>query len=79
MWGYALVVAAIVLALIAVSFALGALIFAVPIVLVGAVVLGTADFRRRREQARQMHEFREEGKSQSVEFTPRDKETLVSE
>jgi hypothetical protein len=79
MWGYTLVVAAIVLALIAFSFALGAPIFAVPIVLVGAVVLGTADFRRRRQQVRQMHEFREEAKSESVEFAPRDKETLVSE
>lgn len=79
MWGIVLVVAAFILALIAFSFAWGAPIFAVPIVIIGAIVLGAADFRRRRRQVRRMHEFREEAKSQSVEFTPRDKETLASE
>jgi hypothetical protein len=79
MWGIVLVVAAFVLALIASSFAWGAPIFAVPIVIIGVALLGAADFRRRRRQVRQMHEFREEAKSQSVEFTPRDRETLASE
>jgi len=79
MWGFTLIVAAFVLALIAFAFAWGAPIFAVPIVIVGAIALGATDFRRRRQQVRQMHEFREEAKSESVEFTPRDKETLVSE
>jgi len=79
MWGIVLVVAAFILALIAFSFAWGAPIFAVPIVIIGAIVLGAADFRRRRRQVRRMHEVREEAKSQSVEFTPRDKETLASE
>jgi hypothetical protein len=51
----------------------------VPIVLVGAAVLGATDFRRRRQQARQMHDFREGAKAESVDFTSRDKETLVSE
>jgi uncharacterized membrane protein len=79
MWGITLIVAAFILALIAFSFAWGAPIFAVPIVIAGAAVLGVVDFRRRRQQIRQMHDFREEAKAQSVEFTARDKETLVSE
>ena len=79
MWGIVLVVAAFILGLIAFSFAWGAPIFAVPIAIIGAIVLGATDFRRRRRQVRQMHEFREEAKSESVEFTPRDKETLASE
>ncbi len=79
MWGITLIVAAFILALIAFSFAWGAPILAVPIVLAGAAVLGIVDFRRRRQQIRQMHDFREGAKAESVEFTPRDKETLVSE
>jgi len=79
MWGITLVVAAFVLGLIAFSFALGAPVFAVPLVIVGALAIGLADLRRRRKQLKQMHEFREEAKAESVEFTQRDKETLVSE
>ena len=79
MWGITLVVAAFVLGLIAFSFAWGAPVLAVPVVLLGAAALGIADVRRRRQQIRQMHDFRESAKAESVEFTPRDKETLVSE
>ena len=79
MWGTTLVVAAFILALIALSFAWGAPIVAVPIVLIGIVVLGTVDVRRRRRQVKQMHDFREQAKAESVDFTSRDKETLVSE
>jgi hypothetical protein len=78
-WGVTLVTSAFVLGLIAFSFAVGAPIFAVPIVLVGIVAIGVIDFRRRREQAREMHDFRDQAKAESVEFTRRDKETLVSE
>jgi hypothetical protein len=78
-WGITLVVAAFVLGLIAFSFAIGAPVFAVPIVLVGIAAFGAIDFGRRRKQVRQMHEFRQEAKAESVEFTPRDKETLASE
>ena len=79
MWGITLVVAAFVLGLIAFSFAVGAPVFAVPIAIVGILAFGITDMRRRREQAEQMHRFREEAKADSVEFTERDKETLVSE
>jgi hypothetical protein len=79
MWGITLVVAAFVLGLIAFSFALGAPILAVPIAIIGIVVLGGADVRRRRRQVKQMRSLREEAKAESVEFTRRDRETLVSE
>jgi predicted membrane protein len=76
---FVLIVAAFILALIAFSFALGAPIFAVPIAIAGALLLGAADFQRRRKQTRQMHEFRDEAKADKVEFTERDQRTLSSE
>jgi uncharacterized membrane protein len=79
MWGATLIVAAFVLGLIAFSFALGAPVLAAPIVIVGAAAIGLVDMRRRRTQVKQMHDFREQAKTESVEFTPRDEETLVSE
>jgi hypothetical protein len=79
MWAITLIVAALVLGLFAFSFAIGAPIFAVPIAIAGILALGGFDVRRRRRQAREMHRFREQGKAESVEFTRRDKETLVSE
>jgi hypothetical protein len=78
-WGITLVVAAFVLGLIAFAFALGAPIFAVPIAIAGIVALGAADMSRRRKQTRQMHDFRERAKAESIEFTERDEETLVSD
>jgi hypothetical protein len=33
----------------------------------------------RRKQAKQVHSFREDARTEGVEFTARDKETLVSE
>jgi hypothetical protein len=79
MWGITLVVAALVLGLIAFSFAWGAPVIGIPIVILGAAALGIADMRRRRQQIKQMHDFRDNAKAESVEFTARDKETLVSE
>ena len=79
MWGIVLIVSAFVLGLIAFAFAIGAPIFAVPIAIIGIVAIGASDIRRRRTQARQMGQFREEAKAENVEFTERDKETLVSD
>jgi len=79
MWGVVLIVSAFVLGLIAFSFAWGLPVFAVPIALIGIAVIGAFDMRRRRQQVKQLHEFREEAKAESVEFTPRDEETLVSD
>jgi hypothetical protein len=79
MWGITLTVGAFALGLIAFSFAVGAPIFAVPVVILGVAIIGAVDFQRRRKQARDMHDFREQAKAESVEFTERDEETLVSE
>ena len=74
-----MVMGALWLVLIAFCFVIGAPILAVPIFLVGAVAIGALDFARRRKQAKQMHRLRDEAKADSVEFTDRDQETLVSE
>jgi hypothetical protein len=65
--------------LIALGVTLGAPIIAIPIVVVGVAALGFIDFTRRRRKVQQVHNFREQAKSEKVEFTARDKETLVSE
>jgi predicted membrane protein len=79
MWSFSLIVGGFVLGLIAFSFVIGAPIFAVPLVLVGVGVIAAVDFQRRRKQAKQLGGFREEAKAEQVEFTERDKQTLVSE
>jgi hypothetical protein len=78
-WPFGLIVAAVVLSFIAFGLVIGAPIFAVPIVVVGVAALGFADFKRRRNETQRLHSFREKAKSEKVEFTHRDKETLVSE
>jgi hypothetical protein len=55
----------------------GAPIFAVPIVLVLVAFLGVVEMRRRSADRRTMQEFREQGDAEPVEFTARDKQTLV--
>jgi hypothetical protein len=76
-----LIVAAFLLGLAAMSFAFGggAVIVALPLALLGLVALAAFDFSRRRKQTKQVQGFREEAKTESVEFSERDKETLVSE
>jgi len=81
MWGTTTVVAAFALALVAMSFAFmgGAVIVAVPLAIVGIGVAGLIDLSRRRKQAASMHDHREQARNESVDFTDRDKQTLVSE
>ena len=76
-----LIVAALLLGVAAMSFAFGggAVIVAIPLVLLAIGAFAAFDFSRRRQQAKQVHDFREDAKSEGVEFTERDKETLVSE
>jgi hypothetical protein len=76
-----LIVAALLLGVAAMSFAFGggAVIVAIPLVLLAIGAIAAFDFSRRRQQAKQVHDFREDAKSEGVEFTERDKETLVSE
>ena len=78
-FGLAIVVGAFVAALIAFAFVVGTPILGIPIAIVGIAVIAIVDFRRRSRQAREMHEFRDEAKAEKIEFTERDKDTLVSE
>jgi len=55
----------------------GAPIFALPIVAILIVVLGVAELRRRSADARSMEDFRNEADAEPIEFTARDKQTLV--
>jgi hypothetical protein len=71
------VAAAILGLLIGAALVPGAPIFALPIVAVLVVFLGVAEMRRRSAESRTMRGFREQADSEPVEFTARDKQTLV--
>jgi type III secretory pathway component EscV len=76
--GATLVIAAAIVGLV-VGAALvpGAPIFALPIVAVLVVVLGVSEMRRRSAETRSMQGFRDEADSDPIEFSERDKRTLV--
>jgi hypothetical protein len=73
------VVAAFMLALVATSFAFGVGILAIPIAILGVGITAAMDFTKRRKQATIIHEQRERARTDKVNFTERDKQTLVSE
>jgi cytochrome c-type biogenesis protein CcmH/NrfF len=75
------VVGAFALALVVATLMWGGagLVIALPVAL---IVLGLAfalNFNRRRKSATTMHEQRERARTQKVDFTERDEQTLVSE
>jgi flagellar biosynthesis component FlhA len=71
------IVAAIVGLLLGAALVPGAPIFAIPIVAILVVALAAAEFRRRSAEARSMEGFRAEADSDPIEFTERDRQTLV--
>jgi flagellar biosynthesis component FlhA len=71
------IVAAIVGLLLGAALVPGAPIFAIPIVAILVMVLAAAEFRRRSAEARSMEGFRAEADSDPIEFTERDRQTLV--
>jgi predicted RNA methylase len=73
------VVAAFMLALVATSLAFGVGILAIPVAIVGIGVVAAMDFRKRRKQATMIQDQRERARTDKVDFTERDKQTLVSE
>ena len=79
MSGPGIAVAALVLGMMAFAFVIGTPILGVPIALLLLVVFGALQLARRRKEARQLQGFREEAMAESVEFTPRDQETLTTE
>jgi hypothetical protein len=78
MWGMTIVVAAFALALVVMSFAFmgGAVVVAVPVAIIGIAIAALVDFNRRRKTAKSIHAQRAD---EDVEFTDRDRRTLVSE
>jgi hypothetical protein len=79
MWGFTTVVGAFALALVAMSFAFagGAVIVAIPVAFLAIGIAAVLDFNRRRKQATSIHDHREQAREQKVDFTERDRETLV--
>ncbi|MBA3264253.1 MAG: hypothetical protein H0T69_17655 [Thermoleophilaceae bacterium] len=76
-----MVVAAFALALVAMSFAFagGAVIVAVPVAIIAVGIAAMIDFSKRRKQAASLHDQRERARTEKVNFTERDEQTLVSE
>jgi hypothetical protein len=80
MWGLTTVVGAFALALVVMSFTFmgGAVIVAVPVALIGVGIAALVDMNRRRKTAESIHAHRDQTEH-DVEFTERDRRTLVSE
>jgi type III secretory pathway component EscV len=72
-----IVIAAVVGLLLGAALVPGAPIFAIPIVAILIVILGATEFRRRSTAAQRMQGLRQEADSDPIEFTERDKQTLV--
>jgi hypothetical protein len=81
MSGFTIVVAAFALALVVMSLAFmgGAVVVALPVAIVAVGVAAFVDLNRRRKQAQSIHDHREQARTDKIEFTERDKQTLVSE
>ena len=80
MWGMTTIVAAFALALVVMSFTFmgGAVVVAVPLAIIGVAIAAFMDFNRRRKEAQSLQAHREQAEH-DVEFTERDRRTLVSE
>ena len=81
MWPTTIVVAAFALGLVMMSFAFagGAVVVALPLAFLGVGIAAMVDFNRRRKQAASIHDHREQARTDKVDFTERDQQTLVSE
>jgi hypothetical protein len=81
MSGTTIVVAAFALALVVMSltFMGGAVVVALPLAILGIGIAAFVDFNRRRKQAASIHDHREQARTDPVQFTERDQQTLVSE
>ena len=80
MWGLTTIVGTFALALVVMSFAFmgGAVVVAVPVAIIAVGIAAFMDFNRRRKTAQSIHAQRAESEH-DVEFTERDRQTLVSE
>jgi hypothetical protein len=73
------VVAAFALALMVSSLLFGVGIVGVPVALLGVAIIAALDFAKRRKQAASLRALRERASTDKVNFSERDKQTLVSE
>ena len=79
MSGLTVVVAAFILALLVSALLFGVGILAIPIAVVGVGVVGAMNFNKRRKQATMLHDQRDRARTETVNFTERDEQTLVSD
>jgi hypothetical protein len=81
MWAFTTVAGAFALALLVASVGLagGAVVVTLPLALLLIVGGVLVDMRRRRNSAASMREYRDQAATEKVDFTERDRETLVSE
>jgi hypothetical protein len=81
MTGLTIVVTAFAVALVVMSltFMGGAVVVALPVAILAIGVAAFMDFNRRRKQAASIHDHREQARTDKVEFTERDRQTLLSE
>jgi cytochrome c-type biogenesis protein CcmH/NrfF len=75
------VIAAVVLAVLVATLMSGGagLVIALPLALVVLGVAFAMDVNKRRRSAASLHEHREQARTEKVDFTERDEQTLVSE
>jgi hypothetical protein len=80
MWGLTTIVAAFALALVVMSltFMGGAVVVAVPVAIVAVAIAAFVDFSRRRKSAQSIHAHRAQAEH-DVEFSERDRQTLIPE
>ena len=69
---------AVALIVSSLTFMGGAVVVAVPLAIIALAIAATIDFNRRRKTAKSIH-FEREHAEHDVEFTERDRQTLVSE
>jgi acetyl-CoA carboxylase carboxyltransferase component len=81
MSGFTIVVAAFALALVVMSltFMGGAVVVALPVAVIAVGIAAFVDLNRRRKQATSIHDHREQARTDKVDFTERDRQTLLSE
>jgi hypothetical protein len=78
---FTIVVAAFAIGLVAMSLAFmgGAVVVALPVAILAIGIVAIVDLNRRRKQAASIHDHRERARTDKVDFTERDRQTLVSE
>jgi uncharacterized membrane protein len=81
MSGFTTIVIAFMLALVVatIGWAGPAVVFAIPVAIVGIGIALVTDFSRRRKNTQLLEDQRRRAKTDDVQFTERDRETLVSD